>query len=239
MVMNLIKKLQRTFLVAFKLSLFVVLFFIFFGLFGLVEPELFRFSRTAGIVMTTFAIAEICLVKIYGGFSIGIKKTKDIVSSLFLATFITDVIAYFELTIMRINFPNVNFLHDIFALIGIVILQIIMINLFSYLGNYLYFEINPPADVLVVYGEKDGIENFVAKINKYKKQYKITSLVSVKDDDLEKMIIDNEMIFLYSLSDMEKRKLQEFCYRHEKVTLITPDLSILSQNIQYIHCLTM
>lgn len=225
MVMNLIKKLQRTFLVAFKLSLFVVLFFIFFGLFGLVEPELIRFSRTAGIVMTTFAIAEICLVKIYGGFSIGIKKTKDIVSSLFLATFITDVIAYFELTIMRINFPNVNFLHDIFALIGIVILQIIMINLFSYLGNYLYFEINPPADVLVVYGEKDGIENFVAKINKYKKQYKITSLVSVKDDDLEKMIIDNEMIFLYSLSDMEKRKLQEFCYHHEKVTLITPDLS--------------
>ncbi len=225
MIKNFIKRLQRTFLLTFKALLFVVLFLIFFGLLGLVEPELLRLSRTAGISMTTFVIAEICLIKIYGGFSIGIKKTKDIVSSVFLATFITDVIAYFELSIMRINFPNVNFLHDIFALTGIVILQIIAINLFSYLGNFLYFVINPPADVLVIYGEKEGIENFVFKINKYKKQYKINSVVSVKDENLENLIHENSMIFLYSLSDIEKRKIQEFCFRHNKTTFVTPDLS--------------
>jgi len=225
MIRNFIQRLQRTFLLIFKALLFVLLFIVFFGLMGLVEPELLRLSRTSGIVMTTFIIAIICLVRIYGGFAIGIKKTKDIVSSVFLATLLTDAIAYFELSIMRINFPNVNFLHDLFALIGVVILQIIAINLFSYLGNYLYFEINPPADVLVIYGEKEGIENFVLKINKYKKQYKINDVVNVKDENLEELIRKNSMIFLYSLSDIEKRKLQEFCYRHNKTTFVTPDLS--------------
>ncbi len=225
MIKTFIKRLQRTFLLAFKALLFVVLFFIFFGLMGLVEPELLRLSRTAGISMTTFIIAEICLIKIYGGFAIGIRKTKDIVSSVFLATLITDAITYFELSIMRINFPNVNFLHDFFALIGIIILQVIAINLFSYLGNFWYFVINPPADVLVIYGEKEGIESFISKINKYKKQYKINTVVNVKDENLEKLILHNSMIFLYSLSDIEKRKLQEFCYRHNKTTFVTPDLS--------------
>lgn len=85
MVKHFVKKLERTFLLGFKALLFVVLFVIFFGLFGLVEPELFRFSRTAGISMSTFVIAGLCLIKIYGGFAIGIKKTKEIVYSVFLA----------------------------------------------------------------------------------------------------------------------------------------------------------
>lgn len=225
MVKHFVKKLERTFLLGFKALLFVVLFVIFFGLFGLVEPELFRFSRTAGISMSTFVIAGLCLIKIYGGFPIGIKKTKEIVYSMFLATFVTDIISYFELSIMRINFPNVNFWHDLFALIGIVILQIIMINIFASLGNYWYFEINPPAKVLVVYGDKEGLVNFVAKINKYKKQYEITSLISVQDETLEQTILDNQMVFLYSIADVDKRRLLEYCYQHDKVTFITPELS--------------
>lgn len=225
MVKHFVKKLERTFLLGFKALLFVVLFVIFFGLFGLVEPELFRFSRTAGISMSTFVIAGLCLIKIYGGFAIGIKKTKEIVYSVFLATFVTDVIAYFELSIMRINFPNVNFWHDLFALVGIMILQIIMINIFASLGNYWYFEINPPAKVLVVYGDKEGLVNFVAKINKYKKQYEITSLVNVQDETLEQMILENQMVFLYSIADVDKRRLLEYCYQHDKVTFITPELS--------------
>ena len=137
MVKHFVKKLERTFLLGFKALLFVVLFVIFFGLFGLVEPELFRFSRTAGISMSTFVIAGLCLIKIYGGFAIGIKKNQG--NRLFCVPshFITDVISYFELSIMRINFPNQNFWHDLFALVGIVILQTVMINIFCLAGQLL------------------------------------------------------------------------------------------------------
>lgn len=76
MVKHFVKKLERTFLLGFKALLFVVLFVIFFGLFGLVEPELFRFSRTAGISMSTFVIAGLCLIKIYGGLPLASKKPR-------------------------------------------------------------------------------------------------------------------------------------------------------------------
>ncbi|MEG2597489.1 MAG: hypothetical protein RR977_03590, partial [Oscillospiraceae bacterium] len=224
MVKHLVKKLERTFLLAFKALLFIILFVSFFGLFGLVEPELFRFSRTAGISFSTFAIAGICLTRIYGGFAIGSKKTKEIVYSLFLATFLTDVVTYFQLSIMRATSDNVNFGHDIFALVGIVLLQIIMINLFAYLGNCWYFKINPPDKVAVAYGSKEGLVNFVSKINKYKKQYAISALVSI-DECLDSTILDSETIFLYAVSDSEKRRILEYCYRHNKTVYFTPELS--------------
>ena len=75
MVKQFVKKLQRTFLLTFKGLFFVALFAVFFGLFGLTERELWRASRTAAISMSTFAVAGICFIKIYGGFAIGIVET--------------------------------------------------------------------------------------------------------------------------------------------------------------------
>lgn len=84
MVKQFVKKLQRTFLLAFKGLFFVALFAVFFGLSGLTERELWRASRTAAISMSTFAVAGICFIKIYGGFAIGIKKSREIVYSVLI-----------------------------------------------------------------------------------------------------------------------------------------------------------
>ena len=130
MVRNFVKKLQRTFLLTFKGLFFVVLFAIFFGLFGLTERELWRASRTAAISMSTFAVAGICSIKIYGGFAIGRKKSKEIIYSVMLATVITDLITYFQIFIMLINYEKrAPLMQDVFTFIGVVLLQIIFIYL--------------------------------------------------------------------------------------------------------------
>ena len=171
MVKQFVKKLQRTFLLGFKGLFFVVLFAIFFGLFGLNERELWRASRTAAISMSTFAVAGVCFIKIYGGFAIGVKKSREIVYSVLIATVITDLITYFQIAIMLFNYEKrATLTEDFFTFVGVVLLQIIVINLAAYLGNFLYFQINPPESVAVIYGDKDGLVSFVSKINKYKKQ---------------------------------------------------------------------
>ncbi|MBQ4051258.1 MAG: sugar transferase [Oscillospiraceae bacterium] len=226
MVKQLAQKMQRTCLVGFKALLMAVLFAIFFGLFGFTEHELWRASRTAAISMSTFIIVGICLIKIYGGFPIGIKKTKEIIYSSFIAIGITDVITYFQISIMLINYEQrATLTQDFFTMVGVVILQLVTIVLFGYLGNYLYFQVNPPANVIVVYGGKEGLAPFVSKIGKYKKQYRITDIVSLEDENLKQFIRDSDRVFLYSVEGEAKKTLVEYCYKHSKVTYITPELS--------------
>ena len=226
MVKNFVKKLQRTFLLGFKGLFFFFLFAIFFGLFGLNERELWRASRTAAISMSTFAVAGVCFIKIYGGFAIGRKKSKEIAYSVMIAAFITDLITYFQISIMLINYEErATLTQDIFTFAGVVILQVITIYLATYLGNYLYFRINPPDTVAVVYGDKEGLVNFVAKINKYKKQYDIRTLCSINDENLKQVIRDHQTVFLYSLPESDKDRLVEYCYKHRKNIYFTPNLA--------------
>ncbi len=226
MVKQFVKKLQRTFLLAFKGSLFVILFAVFFGLFGLTERELWRASRTAAISMSTFAVAGICFIKIYGGFAIGSKKSREIVYSVLIATVITDLITYFQIAIMLYNYEQrATMTEDFFTFLGVVILQIIFINLGAYLGNYLYFVVNPPERVAVLYGDKDGLVSFVSKINKYKKQYDIRTLCSITDENLKQTIRDHQTIFMYALKEADKARVLEYCYKHNKNVCFTPELS--------------
>ena len=226
MVKSFVKKLQRTFLLAFKGLFFVLLFVIFFGLFGMTERELWRASRTAAISMSTFVVSGICLIKIYGGFPIGRKKSKEIIYSAMLAILITDLITYFQISIMLYNYDKrATLTEDVFSLAGIMLLQIITIYLSAYLGNYLYFAVNPPDKVVVIYGEKEGLVSFVSKINRYKKQYDIQTLCSVKDENIRQVIRDHQTIFFYALPEAEKDKMLEYCYKHRKNVYFTPELA--------------
>ena len=78
-----------------------MLFLLFYGLFALTEPELLRASRTAAITLICFPVICIAMLKIYCGFPIGVKKTREIVYSAAIATFLTDCITYAQLAIMR------------------------------------------------------------------------------------------------------------------------------------------
>ena len=84
---------------------------------------------------------------------------------------------------------------------------------------------NPPDTVVVVYGDKEGLVNFVSKINKYKKQYEIRTLCSIHDENLKQVIRDHQTVFLYSLPESDKDRLVEYCYKHRKNIYFTPNLA--------------
>ena len=62
--MHTIKKLKRTIVFILKLLLFVSLFLIFFGIFGIHNPWLFNPSRTTGVTMVTFVVVGIALIPV-------------------------------------------------------------------------------------------------------------------------------------------------------------------------------
>ncbi len=173
--------------------------------------------------------------RIFSGNHVSIRKgypvygktvSREIVYSVLIATVITDIITYFQISIMLFNYDKrATLAEDFFTFVGVVLLQVIVINLATYFGNYLYFVVNPPESVAVIYGGKDGLVSFVSKINKYKKQYDIRTLCSITDENIKQIIRDHQTIFMFSLKEADKARVLEYCYKHNKNICFTPELS--------------
>lgn len=216
--MRIFKKFQKTIVLLLKLTLFVILFGIFFLIFGNQNAWLLRPSRTAAITMLTFVVLGIAMMSIYGGYNIGVYKSKPIIHSMTLSTLITDFITHLQLCIMNTNSANnqtFKYEHPELLLL-VMLLQFVVIVFFAYFGNYVYFSINSPEKCCVVTSSKYSLNNIVPKIRKYKKQYQITDMILYTDDKLFDIINRCDTVFLYDVPMSTRTMLVEYCYAKNK-----------------------
>ncbi len=224
------KSIEKTLIFCLEGLLFVLLFLAFFGPYFSeqteLNAELLRISRISIIPMSTFAVLEICFIRIYGGFAVGVKKTKEIVYSMFLATLITDVITYLQLSVMMKRFPvNSVFLPDWLAPFLSLVVQYLLILGFSYFGNFVYFKINKPVPCTVIYGNEAQLPVYLKKIGKYKKQWVVKDIVHYLDDDIKQRIRANETVFIFDVPRGLRNDFIEYCYKHNKNIEILPDVA--------------
>ena len=130
------KKFERSIVFFLKACLYMALFGSFFLVLGVEHPQLLRMSRTAAITMLTFVVAGLGMTAAYGKYDIGKRKSKPIICSIGLATVITDIVTYLELSIMNVNPENNATLQ--FESVGLCIvvfgLQMACIVGFTYFG---------------------------------------------------------------------------------------------------------
>lgn len=216
--MKALKRFQSTIVMLIKLALFVLLFAIFFLIFGINNAWLLHLSRTAVITMSSFIVIGVASMSIYGGYKIGIEKSKPIISSMSLSTFFTDAITYLQLCVMNTNAANNQTfrLEDFDLLILVFVLQFIMIVAFTYFGNYVYFTINSPEKCCIITTSKSSLNNLVPKIKKYKKQYKITDAVLFTSHDIFDIIDRSDTVFVYDVPISSRTMIVEYCYANNK-----------------------
>lgn len=222
-----IKNIERTAIFFLKISMFVVFFLIFFGLFSIEHPQLTGQNRTAAITITTFIILGLTMSTVYGGFAVGKKKSKEIISGLSIAVFITDIVTYLQLCIMNVNQYNEDTLTfaNIGVLIFVLILQVITVYIFVYFGNFIYFKMNKPENCVLVCDDISNIDDILKKIGRYKKQYKIVQIVHYDDKYLMPLIRDNDSVFVYNVPAVIKNQIVEYAYKHLTNIYLTTELS--------------
>ena len=221
-----IKKFEKTIIFFLKAVLFAVLFATFFLLFSIENPQILRLSRTAAVTMVTFAVLEVALISVYGGYAIGKQKSRPIVHNLTLATVITDLVTYFQLSIMNTNPGNnlhFRFASPLFLLLTLLI-HLLVIVLFAYGGNYLYFRMNPPESCCIITSSQDSLDQLAPKIKKYRLQYRIADVVDYRDKKVYEAILRNKTVFLYDVPVGMRTALVEFCYDNHKNIYYSPEL---------------
>lgn len=216
--MNILYKCQKSIYFLLKVTIYVIIVATYFVVFGLKYEWLLGLSRTSGISLVTFCVVLTATISVYGGYLIGRLKSKPIIISMSLATLITDLVTHVEFCIMSVNAHNND--HFVFEsphlLLLVMLIQVAAIILFAYLGNYVYFTINPPENCCIITSSEESLNSIAEKISKYRKQYKITDMIHYTSKNVFDVINRNDTIFLYDIPQKEKIILNEYCYAKNK-----------------------
>lgn len=221
------RRASRPIIFLIQLVLFACLFLLFFEWFAIDNPQIMTVSRTAAITMTTFVVLGITMTKVYGGFAVGKKKSKEIIPSLCIASFITDFVTYFQLSIMNVNRYNQARLifQDLGIFLLVVVMQCIAVTLFVYLGNHVYFKINPPENCVIICDDIQKATDIMTKINRYKKQFKVTDIISYSSENLKERIRHSDSVFIYNVPADYKNEIIEYAYKHFTTIYTATELS--------------
>lgn len=221
------RNIQNTMIFFVKFSLYSTLFCSFFAIFSITNPQIVILSRTAGITMSTFIVLGVSMFKVYGGFSVGEKQSKEIISSLCIAIFITDLVTYLQLMIMNTNeYNQESFNLQYESILVLVILShFAMISTSVYIGNYIFFHLNPPKRCLLISGTENCATELIKKIARYDNQFKIERACSPNCHDIYSHILDVEAVILYKVPTLYKEALLECAYKNGKQIINSTELS--------------
>ncbi len=216
--MNFFQKAQRTIIFLIKSVMYALLVGTFFIVFSTEYSWIIHLSRTTGVTFVTFCVLEVSLVSIYGGYSIGRLKSRPIITSLSLATFVTDLVSHLQLCIMNVNENNND--HFVYEspdlLILVMVIQFSLIVLFTYFGQFVYFTINKPEKCCVITNSELALNVIMPKIKRYKKQYNVTDMIHFTSPNVYDVINKCDTVFIYEVPTKQKVLFTEYCYAVNK-----------------------
>ena len=201
----------------YRLLLYGGLMLLFFGLMAIRNIGLRNPSRTMATTLLTYGAMTVAMASIYGGYDVGRRKSKPIISGLSLAAIITDVVTYLQLQIMNVNENNNEYLvlfgPDFWLLLLCFLLQILFIVYMAYRGNAAYFRLNPPQECLLILGSPARRGICERKIGRYALQWKVTDVALWDEPDLRQRIDSAQVVFLDSeIPGQAKHNLLKTCY---------------------------
>ncbi len=229
------KRLAAVVLTLLRVAAYAVQLILFVLLLSITNPQILRVSRTTAITLSSFTVLLAVFARIYGGYRIGEQKSRPIIYQMALSVLLTDVITYLQLQIMNVNEQNNDSLEllgaDVLLLMTAVAAQFASIAIFTYLGNFIFFNTHPPKKCCVISGSPEDAALICAKIRIFDKQFAITDVADYRDENLHDRIRRSETVMLFHLPARAHQELIEYCYKCRKDIYF--DLSIadiLAQN---------
>ncbi|MCR4655873.1 MAG: exopolysaccharide biosynthesis polyprenyl glycosylphosphotransferase [Lachnospiraceae bacterium] len=224
---KLFERFEKSISLLFGFLMYALNMAVFFLLFSIDNPEIIELSRTAAVTLSTYVIFLFLLSCIYGGFETGKKKEKENIFSLSLAAVLTDLVTYFELTIMKTNAAN----NERFTIenVGILLLsmfiQIVIIIVFVKLGTGFYFLVNGTEKCVIVTGDEENVKRVKDALEGFGKRYEVTGTVSVDDDKLYEKLLPADTIVMYDVSADMRESIVEYSYKNLKNVYFNPSVA--------------
>lgn len=231
-----IRRFESIMWVLIKLALYISLMAIFILILGYENKGLIRVSRTMGITFSTYIIVGLLFLSIYGKFDVGRKKSKPIIYSMSLAVIFTDFITYVQLMVMKTNTPSVSAFrfYSVGNLLLAILIQILVIIIFTYAGNALFFRIHEPEKCHIVTSSQESLDQIVRGIRRYAKQYSIAKVHDYRNPELLQNLQEAQAVFLYDIPSQKRSEIVSYCYKNRKNVYFNPEIEdIVEMSSEY------
>lgn len=230
------KKFNNSILFLMKCFLYLSLMAIFILIMRIENPPIAILSRTMGITLSTYVVSGMLFLRIYGGYDIGRRKSKPIIYSIALAVLLTDLVTYLQIMIMNTIEPDWQSIQfrSIHLLVLTMLIQILCIVVYTYLGNAFYFFVYEPEKSCVIADGQENAAGLIKGIRKFKKQYQVTSIVHYEAKQLYQRIDEAKTVFLAGVPMNERSRIVSYCYEHGKNIYFSPEISdIVETSAEY------
>lgn len=227
------KSITNIIVYVLKMLMYLGLLFTFVIVFGMDNEAILKPSRTMATTFLTFIIVGLLMVAVYGTYDVGRRKSKPIIYSIVLAVILTDAITYLQLMIMNTITPDVAAfrLTHLWELLLVIVVQVILIVAFVYLGNGIYFRINPPERCCIITSKETDLEKLSRGVKKYKRQYDVERVIDYRRTDIEEIIEKMDTVLLYNVPMNERTEIVNYCYEHLINIYLNPEITDIVENL--------
>lgn len=186
------------------------------------------------LVLLIYFVLLVFLAKNNGAMRTGYHRPTRIFSAMVTALGITNLLTYFQLSLMR------NWLLNAVPMLGLYAAQILLALGWTYLSDSIYRHVFPARETLVVYGNP---RSAVAPYTRKDQDGRIREMLEKRSDRFQIMKeiditeglakVEQEClswygcVVLYNVPDPERRELIEFCYSHYIRVYLVPDVADL------------
>jgi len=207
-----------------------VLLFAVVALFFVVANHFYTeslFYRWGNVLVIMLYTASLYLIsRIYNGFNFGNANLQEIVLSWVLCLLGANIFMYFILSL---------FVEELIPVLGFGIIlfsQIAFVIPMSIFINRLYYRQNPAHKAVIIYGNKEKLDEYCSLIMMQSNRFRVDHIVS-QDESTGKLldIVDRaESVFFLDVDEKKKDWLFEYCYLHNKHAYIMPTFSSILLN---------
>jgi len=220
-------KFQNTLVFFLSLFTYVSLMELFFWIFSFAYPEIIMATREAAVTSITFVITFLFMLNAYGGLDVGEKQTRQIVYSMMIVVFFSDIFTYLVIQITNPSIWNIwQFgFFSLRRLLFTFVVQILFIIAMSYISNRIFYYLNPPRRTYIIYGANKRPNKLIHKLQKQVYKYKINLVTSdLNKEQVFRDILNNDVIVLYNILKEDRIEFTEFCYKHKKMVLFNAEI---------------
>lgn len=185
---------------------------------GLIFEPFWRKGNWALIAL--YALIDTLFSRLYGGLKVGYLKRIDVFYSLTLATICTNIVAYFQITMINRWFLPVGPMLEMTAV------QIVIIILWIWGSRWLYSRIYRARKLLVIYGDRDP-GDVIQKMNSRKDKYNISGKVHVDkgEETIHKLMQKYDGVIIWDLPSQIRNRYLKYCFSHSIRCYLSPKIS--------------
>ena len=161
------------------------------------------------VMILIYALIYLMFAKLYGGLKVGYLKRIDVFYSLTLATICTNVVTYFQITLINRWFMSVR---PVIEMTGV---QLIVTVLWIWGSRYIYSRLYGARRLLVLYGDRDP-GDVIHKMNTRKDKYDISGKVHIREGEekIHAMMEDYEGVIIWDLPSQIRNRYLKYCFSH-------------------------